>query len=284
MPVTYEFAPWAVECLPEDGARLSHLVYKGHNLLTTAPDDFVPVEGFGDYEARPVYGYDDCFPTVDACQVPDSPAITAPDHGELCWLPWRLAVARNILTCSVASRLFEVDFRRALVFAPNGLEWRFEVENRSARPLPFLHVMHALMPPAEIASIQLPAFSTLFDEARGTDGPSQDPSRVAAALLTTPRGAARMLLLRGVGAGRFGLKLRSGLSLEIHFPRELFPTLGIWWNNCGYPGVRGRERAECAFEPIPGSSSSLEVSAREGRTLVASPRSTLSWSVKWRVV
>lgn len=284
MPVTYEFAPWAVECLPEDGGRLSRLVYKGQNLLTEAPRDFAPVEGFGDYEARPVYGYDDCFPTVDACAVPDHPAITAADHGELCWLPWRVSVARNVLTCSAASRLFEIRFRRALAFAPTGLDWRFEVENLSGRPVPFLHVMHALMPPEEIAAVELPGFATSFDEVRASEEPARDSSRVASEILATPRGSARMILLRGVTAGRFRVKFRSGLSIQADFPRDLFGTLGIWWNNYGHPGVRGAERAECAFEPIPGPWSSLEKPAREGRTLVASPRSTLSWSVKWRVV
>lgn len=284
MPLTYEFAPWAVECLPEDGGRISRLVYKGQSLLTAAPRDFVPVEGFGDYEARPVYGYDDCFPTVDACAVPGHPAITAPDHGELCWLPWRVEVARNTVTCSVASRALPVTFRRSLVFAPNGVEWRFEVENLSTQPQLFLHVMHALMPPSQIVSVELPAFATLFDEGAGAGKPGDDARRVASELVATPRGTARMFLLRGVRSGRVGLRLKSGLSLQVDFPRDLFGTLGIWWNNMGYPAVRGRERAECAFEPIPGSSSSLERSAQDGRTLVASARSTLSWSVKWRMV
>ena len=60
---------WHVSCLPKDGGRLKKLSYAGHNLLTGKPMVFrPPSENYGRYETRPVYGYDDCFPTVDVCR------------------------------------------------------------------------------------------------------------------------------------------------------------------------------------------------------------------------
>jgi len=84
---SFRFKHWFVRYAPSDGGRIGILRYKGIDLLTTAPDCFKPpLEDFGAYELRPVYGYDDCFPSVSACRYPGL-TWEVPDHGEVCWLP-----------------------------------------------------------------------------------------------------------------------------------------------------------------------------------------------------
>ena len=57
------FGTWHIQCIPEDGARISILKYDGYDLFTGNPSAFKPPEKFiGEFETRPVYGYDDCFP------------------------------------------------------------------------------------------------------------------------------------------------------------------------------------------------------------------------------
>ena len=86
--ISAQYGPWEVECLPADGARLHALRFAGRDLLTGPPERFQPPEqDFGEYETRPVYGYDDCFPSVDPSDLPGHPGIRIRDHGELCWLP-----------------------------------------------------------------------------------------------------------------------------------------------------------------------------------------------------
>ena len=47
---------WHIQCIPEEGARISKLLYAGSNLLTTALPGFKPPDKFyGEYETRPVY-------------------------------------------------------------------------------------------------------------------------------------------------------------------------------------------------------------------------------------
>ena len=275
--------PWEVECLPEDGARLSRLSYKGHSLLTPPPGPFTPLPQFGAYETRPVYGYDDCFPTVDPCVYPGKPQLFIPDHGELCWLPWQVEPSAGRLDCSVESRLLPLQFRRTLVFGADALRWQFEVRNDAEETLHFLHVMHALMLPAQIGEIHLPDCASLYDETRAEMINREPPPQLARNLLATPRGTARMLLLRGVREQSVGLVLRNGLALRIESPTGLFPTLGIWWNNSGYPPIAGRERSECAFEPVPGTASSLLESSKRALTLSVSPGGRTSWSVLWKI-
>ncbi|NQT91889.1 MAG: hypothetical protein HQ559_03940, partial [Lentisphaerae bacterium] len=62
---------WEVECVAGDGGRISRLSFAGRDLLTGPPADFrPPTLDYGTYEERPVYGYDDCLPTVVACEYP----------------------------------------------------------------------------------------------------------------------------------------------------------------------------------------------------------------------
>lgn len=283
--VRLEHGEWMVECVPSDGARLSVLRFRGLDLLTAPPARFrAPRRDHGLYETRPVHGYDDCFPSVDPCRFPNSD-YDIPDHGELCWVPWRVRAGRRCLDCSARSPDAPVRFRRVMRFGPGRLDWEFTIENRGAAPYPCLHVMHALMPLKSVAAIELPRFARAFDEARRRAievGPGpKGPEQIARMLFGSESGTARMLLLRGVEAGRFAVSFRGGLSILVRFPVRLFPTLGIWWNRGGHPREKGLGRDEFAIEPIPGPASSLAESAAAGTCLRVPARGALCWRIVW---
>ena len=279
-----QFGPWEVQCTPDDGARLDALRFDGVDLLTAAPADFhAPQQDYGRYEARPVYGYDDCFPTVDACPFPGGYEFNVPDHGELCWLPWDVERLGSELICRVKSKLLPMTFTRRMVFADAGLTWNFSVRNDSPKAVPFLHVMHPLMPAREITGILLPGFATVSEEMFGRALDVSGPRDVAEFLLSRPGGEANMLLLHDVTGKEVGLNFRGGPSLTVSFPREMFPTLGIWWNNEAYPDEDGCRRVECAFEPIGGTLSSLAGSFRDKVYNTAPPNETVEWSIAWDV-
>lgn len=272
---------WEVDCLPDDGARLACLRVAGHELLTPAPACFRPPAGdFGLYETRTVYGYDDCFPTVDPCRYPDGD-VEVPDHGELCWLPWRVTRQADSLIASVDSRLLPVTFERVMRFDEHRLTWTFKVVNRGARRVWFEHVMHALMPRSGISGVVVPAFASAWDEAGGRELPVTTPGGVQAYLEAQPAGAACMVLLRELAEGRCVVRFAWGGELTVTFPRDMFPTLGIWWNRRGYPDEAGGRRDECAFEPIPGSSSSLAESFERGSCPHVPAGATRCWTVVW---
>ena len=280
----FRFGPWEVECLAEDGARLGALRFAGVDLLTPAPADFrPPAANCGAYETRPVYGYDDCFPTVDPCPFPGRERCLIADHGELCWLGWRVEATDSRLRCHVSSRQLPAAFSRTLVFGERSPEWQFEIRNEGDTALPCLHVMHALMPLDRVTGLSFPSFDVTFDEMNDGELEGNDPKQFAQWLLARPRGTAEMILLRGIGEGRFTIAFREGPRLEVGFPANLFPTLGIWWNHAGYPDEDGCRRMECAVEPIAGTASSLAGTYRDGVHLTVRPRRSLRWSVHWKI-
>ncbi len=283
--IDYQSGKWQVQCLPDDGARLSMIRFAGRDLLTSGPGDFRPPStDYGIYETRrSVYGYDDCFPTVDACDYPLRQFPAIPDHGELCWLSWQVSTGEKVLGCTVRSRLLPVQFKRSLIFDENILRWKFEVINSSCISLPFQHVMHPMMPLNEIVKINLPGFSELFDEMKFKILTVIQPGDLTMKLLNQPQGTTEMLLLKSITAGQVELCFRNEMKLRIIFPVPMFPTIGIWWNKGGYPDEDGCRRTECAFEPIPGSCSRLSDAYKDGFTMTAAPNDITSWTITWQI-
>jgi hypothetical protein len=260
---------------------LDQLSYRGFNLLTTAPTAFkLPDNDYGQYENRPVYGYDDCFPSVSECLYPKSDWVV-PDHGEVCWLPFTVEEKTDSLLFSVKSQNLPLILKRKLHFNEHVLLWSFEVQNLGSETLPFQHIIHPLMPLNEIVGIDAPGFVSVMEDIQKECLPIKTSDQLEGYLLNMPRESATMLFLRGIKKGLFKLRFKNGLILEVRFPIELFPTLGIWWNNHGYPYEDGIRRNECAFEPIPGPNSSLEDAYKEGSSLFVAPNQRLKWNFKW---
>jgi hypothetical protein len=276
------FEDWEIEYTPADGARITVMRYRGHDLLTSGPVDFKPPVTFtGEYETRPVFGYDDCFPTVDPCPYPGV-KFEYRDHGEICWREWQTAIQGNRLICSTDCPNPAVNFKRIMTFEGNRLTWRFEVLSLSPEQSVFLHVMHALLPLDKIVNLDIPECRRIINEIKSEETGLKSSEELGEYLLAFQPGSFDMYLLRDIASGLVKLKFSNGLKLEIRFEYKLFPTLGIWWNKHGYP-ESGQLRTECAFEPIPGTCSDLSKSYREGIYLSVEPGEKMCWEIIWAV-
>jgi hypothetical protein len=283
MKMRASFGPWLVEYTPEDGARIDRLAYGGVDLMTTAPQSFrAPAADLGEYETRPVFGYDDCFPSVGRSPFPGID-WEVPDHGEVCWLPWEHRETPVGLAFSAASKAVPLTLERRMSFTDSALTWEFEVVNKGHDSLPFQHVMHPLMPLSRITGFALPAFAGVVDRGAEATLPLSTSANVERFLLSRPKGTATMLFVTGVKDGSMAWTYAGGLTVEVVFPAKLFPSIGIWWNNTGYPNEEGLRRDECAFEPIPGNTGLLSEAVRDGLNLRVDAGRRVSWRIVWEV-
>jgi hypothetical protein len=279
----FNYKKWSVIYTPGDGARLDRLNYDGFDLLTTEPKDFKPpATDYGEYENRAVYGYDDCFPSVDPCKFPGENWMV-PDHGELCWIPWKSNQSSNHLMFTVESHVIPVLFKRKIKFNENSLIWDFDLTNLGMKKLPFLYVTHPLMPLSEVETLEFPKFKSVYDSVGNQTLDLNNPAGVMEFLLTKEKGTATMLFLQNIENGEMRLRFKNGIDLEIKFPQEYFHSIGIWWNNSGYPDEDGSRRNECAFEPVPGLTSDLSRDHASGNCLFIKPGEKLSWQFEWIV-
>ncbi len=282
--ININFEDWQIECIPDDGARISVLRYAGFDLLTTKPLAFkAPVKDYGEYETRPVYGYDDCFPSVSACKHPVENFFIR-DHGQLCWLKWDVKVEGHRLICSTECDEPNVRFTRTLEFLKSSVNWKFDIENKTGKSLDFIHVIHPLMPLGDITKVDVPGFKTVFERENLKLTSIVNSSDLNDQLLKIKPGNFQMLFLSELNDGFIILSYQNKLKLKMSFDHKVFPTLGVWWNNSGYPAEQGLERCECAFEPVPGTNSNLESTYNDGVYLSVEPDKVFSWECKWKIV
>lgn len=280
----FRFQKWEVHYTPEDGGRLNRLSFDGVNLLTKEPLHFKPPKGdYGMYETRPVYGYDDCFPAVMPCTFINS-SWEVPDHGELCWIAWAVDEDINQLLFSTHSQLLPVQIQRKLIFSKDCLSWQFEVYNDGMETVPFQYIMHGLMPLDDITDLILPSFSGIVDDFNRPIPNLNTAQDLRKYLLHLPKGNADMLYIQRLEEPKIVVEFKSQLQLEMTFPKDDFSTLGIWWNNNGYPQEQNMQRNECAFEPISGSTCSLEKAYEEGSCLFVTPGERMQWQIDWKVL
>lgn len=264
----------------EDGARLCRLCYQGFDLLTTKPRNFAPPsEDYGKYETRPVYGYDDCFPSVEVSKYPGL-QWTVPDHGELCWLEWNAEVESDKLLFSVESEVLPIIIKRSLYFCESQLSWSFEVQNNGDQVLPFQHVIHPLIKLSDIKDLRFPGFSSINNEA-GELLDLTSPKSLTDFLLSGSIGDTYMLYLQKPDKSSVEWTYKNDLRVQMTYPSDEFHSIGIWWNYLGYPDEDGCRRDECAFEPIPGSSSKLEEAFQEKSCQWIEPGMKKNWEITW---
>ncbi len=279
----YRDADWHLIYTPGDGARIDRLQYRGVDLLTTRPGAFRPPQGdYGLYETRPVYGYDDCFPSVERSPYPGMD-WQVPDHGEVCWLEWDAVQHDSGIFFIVKSRKLPLVFKRKIMFMEKELQWHFEVVNHGDKRYPFQHVIHPLIPLDDVTAIALPEFGEAHDAIRDKKLEVENAGELSRFLLEQPAGTAHMLFIREVASDRLSFELRKELRLTMVFPRKFFPTIGIWWNKDGYPDEEGLRRNECAFEPVPGSNSTLADAFGEDKCLYVEPGRSLKWRICWKM-
>jgi len=283
MSEIFQYNHWLVEYTTDDGGRLDRLRYKGYDLLTVRPESFQsPSSIYGKYETRPVYGYDDCFPSVVASGYPGL-NWEIPDHGELCWLKWHASVNKNSLLFSVKSEVLPLEFKREMIFSNSEILWKFEVKNEGKNPLPFQHVMHPLIRLDEISDFEFPDFELVINERTNEPLPFKDPKELKTYLLNQPSGSSNMLFMQNIKKGEMNWRYKKGIRVNVIFSEKLFPTIGIWWNNSAYPAEEELQRNECAFEPTPGLSSVLKDNYKNGLCLSTDKGDAFAWEIRWIV-
>lgn len=159
-----------VTVIPEIGGKIISLqsLRTGREWLWKNP--YLPLNkppadarDFGAYDCG---GWDEVFPTVNACQVSNSAwgDRTLTDHGELWFRPWRIADANTysqtgaVLTLAVDDPQLPFQWERTLTLAAGSapLVASYSVTNKSTMPMPFIWAAHPLLAIEPGDSFQIP--------------------------------------------------------------------------------------------------------------------------------
>jgi hypothetical protein len=97
---------------------------------------------FEDFDAS---GFDECFPTVFACQYPLDHDVSLPDHGELRAASWEVWKQDDRVIMEASSRALRCRFRKSVQLEGDELSIEYELTNESDQRVCYLWSAHPLL-------------------------------------------------------------------------------------------------------------------------------------------
>jgi galactose mutarotase-like enzyme len=245
-------------------------------------------------------GWDECFPTVGPCPVPDSPfaGLSLPDHGELWSAAWSSSVYDHAegttLAGAARGQVFPYEFHRQITLHPDNpvARFRYRLRHTGGEAFPWIWSSHPLLNVQPGSVLEVPELSQVKVAAvHGRDDLDVDdvvswPGAIGgeANRFTFPaEGAWAVKLFGDLGPeGRMVLTdPRKGEQLEFRVRREEVPQVGIWINCRGW-APRGRKPYyNLALEPCIGAPDRLDIAVREWHTAqLLRPGEEREWSLE----
>ena len=212
--------------LPLDGAKLASFKTKtGHELFVQAEGEaYRRLDLVSDYEKSECSGFDDMFPTIDACVINGFQYL---DHGEVCRRRHHITIGTDQLAFSCALPELNVHYEKT-VYCDNGaLFIKYTIKNNNNFDFPYVWAAHMMFQGEEGAY----AVSCFPPDAPKTFL-AGNPDRKAPHILP-PRGNkeykyyycdAKAPLICGM------VYPKSGTQITVEFDNDIVKYLGLWVN------------------------------------------------------
>jgi galactose mutarotase-like enzyme len=272
-----------VSVLPELGGKITMLRRDGsdRNAFLAPSRPYRRPHYSAAFEDYDTSGFDECFPTVSACESPDEAGKTLPDHGDLWSAEWTCeAEGENGLLMEARGVSYPYVFRRRITIKGDTLRLDYELESEKA--MRALWSAHPLLAVSQGSQIILPAETdSLFvnwsaNERLGNFGDFKpwpetiDGTRLDILGAREERTADKL----------FAFRLREGFcayydrasdeSILFRFDLARTPYIGLWICQGGWPiseARDGRGHYTIALEPCSGLPDSLAEAAKQSECL-----------------
>ena len=288
--------------LPGYACKMASLINKktGREWLFQSNNDTLRVPEYGasfaEYDSS---GFDEVFPSIDACPYPDGSwhGMPIPDHGEVWAMPWESIHSPDDLAAKaiVKSQTLPYVFSKNIMLRNNEVLFEYRVENTSDEDFKFIWTPHCLLAcsPAtrllipenltevmtvEHSSKRLGPWGTRHAYPQTTDvhGLKMD---LAATEPRTVRNCEKFYFTQPNTAGWCGIEhTDTGEKLIYTYDADKVPYLGVWKKQGGYRGDYN-----LALEPCTGVYDDLYVASKIRRVAVVGPKSTYEWTFKMTV-
>lgn len=299
--VTVNTGPLSLTLVPELGGKITSLRDErtGREWLWRHPRlAYKRVPHLSSYVAEAdTGGWDECFPSVAACQYPSAPwrGAEIQDHGEL----WSQTAELEISTGAEAIELYThwngialpYRFERIIQLSANSprLRVNYEVHNTADTPLNFVWCIHPLLAIEPGMELQLPAAArfnvngtvppNLLSQTSNLAYPFAMPGLAFPRLPETLAGRAIKIWSDPLpsGEGRAAVRAQNG-ELRMNWDTALLPQVAVWMNFGAWAVDGGPPYYNLGLEPCIGAQDSLAEAVTE-RNLFATlpPRGTQKW-------
>ena len=282
--------------LPELGGRMTSLFYKPKNkeLLWRTPDRDFRKPNYGDiYEDYDMSGFDECFPTVIACDYPLSPwpGRPVPDHGELWTQSWRCKSDLEKVQLEAEGINFPYKFEKKISLTKNTVIIKYKLTNQSDYNWQYIWAAHPLLCLGHGVRINLPPESCIkvvwpnpddfepgkhnWPYVKDKKGNLIDLSQVS----SQSQGRAMKLFTERLKEGRVDLiHEKDNLAVRFSFPHDMIPYLGIWINQGKWP-PEVSNHFNIALEPTTSPENRLDLAIKDGTAFKIKPKEIKEWDL-----
>jgi galactose mutarotase-like enzyme len=300
----------SLSILPKVGGKIASIQFRGHELLQPPLAPLAERTRSMPFDASDASGWDECLPSVAACQVrlpaPNEPhsqpgLAAVPDHGDLWRVPWTiLDQAPDSVTLAGACFSLPLTLERKLRLAEidNGvrLSLEYRLTNTGTLAVPWSWAAHPLLSAAFGDRIVLPeSIHTLRLEGSGgnrlgvngdeiqwpiaqqSDGSHTDLSAVAA----PDSGIGDKLFAGPMHPADAWCALERpsvGVRITVSFDADTTPYIGLWICYGGWPERPGPKQVCVALEPSTAPVDSLATPGPWNRSLA--PGASASWPMQ----
>lgn len=282
--------PIALAVIPALGGKINSLrdTRSGREWLWRNPR--LPYRAFphgSGYAEADSGGWDECFPTVDACRYPGEPWTGAriQDHGEL-WAQQPTFTVTNegeavLLHTQWHGVALPYRFERTIRVVPDSprLRCEYRATNTSPNPMPVIWAAHPLIAIEPGMRLRVPpdarfnATAVLPRNALAERRGLSFPLRVGEtdlSMLPEPCGVALKLWSNPMQEGWATVQAHDGM-LRFRWDAGELTQLALWMNFGAFAGVPGAPYYNLGLEPCIGAQDAVETAARDENLLLTLP-------------
>ncbi|HLJ86173.1 MAG TPA: hypothetical protein VKZ53_05080 [Candidatus Angelobacter sp.] len=244
------------------------------------------------------FGFDDCFPTVTACEYPHGPfqGTMLPDHGELWARPWKHQASGGHLLLSVKATALPCTFQKRIALRGDTVLCEYELESLSDHPFYYLWSAHPLLNVREGCNIILGSgvAQVMVGGSKGKrlgqpgDLCSWPVARIEGreidlSVIGPVNNAAEKLFAGQLLQGSCSVHDPvADETISLHFDTTQTPYLGIWLCQGGWP-EDSPGHFTAALEPCTGRPDSLAEAIERQECAMVLPRQKNRWSMQIRL-
>ncbi|MFC4776710.1 hypothetical protein ACFO9Q_07955 [Paenibacillus sp. GCM10023252] len=296
--ITLESSVMSVTVIPELGAKIVSMLYKPTSkewLIGAGSRGLRTVDYGSDYGQADLSGWDECCPTIVACDYPAQGPFhgrALPDHGELWSIPWSARVEGEAVTCEVEGRALPYSFSRTLSYVDDDtFRMAYRLTNLSDEPLSLFWCAHPLFRATEHTEMIMPdevtellcvdggKHLTAGKKYAWPDGDGQLRGGLSRIGSAESKDSRKFYVDGKVEQGVTGLYEQDSKEyLILEWLPEQLPYLGAWINE-----GEVMEEAVCALEPCNGFYDKLDDAYGRDQLLHLSPRQTAEWQLDVRL-
>lgn len=253
--------------------------------LVPGPSGATPLPQYGDgFTDQPLYGWDEMFPTVDACHGLAEPFsdVHLPDHGEVWSRAWRVdECTSTVLECSIDGRALPYRLSRRLEVTGSTVVLEYSAQTSAPTSVPVLWAAHPQLEARSGTALRLPsAVTSLGAISEGTPEPERFAVPVPAAgvqcqPLVAPGTGLMLYADPSLALDRATLVDPGGTWLRMGWDACEVPYFAAWMDN----GLYASAPVICP-EPTTGYVDSLVEAEGSGRVAHARAGERLRWTLE----